>query len=255
MDSIAIAGVGLIGGSFALAMREAGFSGDIVGVSSPAAVRKAISLGTIDRGVTLEEAARRDLLFLAQPVSAIIETLRGLPSLVAASTIVTDAGSTKREIVKAAESLRNFTGGHPMAGKEVRGVEAADAKLFRGRPWLLTSEPPAELRRWIEAAGARIVILTAEDHDRLVALISHAPQLLSNVVAAVSEPGRGFAGPGLESMTRLAGSSFSIWRDILATNRDETVAALDRFLAEASRLRHALAAEDWTAIEKSFQKL
>jgi prephenate dehydrogenase len=255
VDSIAIAGVGLIGGSFALALREAGFAGEIAGVSSAETIRKAVSAGAIDRGIPLEEAARRDLLFLAQPVSGIIETVRRLPALAAPSTIVTDAGSTKRAIVTAAAGLANFTGGHPMAGKESRGIEAADAELFRGRPWLLTSPPPPELRRWIEAAGARLVVLTPEDHDRLVALISHAPQVLSNAIAAVAEPGREFCGPGLESMTRLAGSSYSIWRDILATNRDETGAALDRFISEASRLREALAVEDWDTVEKSFRNL
>lgn len=254
MDSIAIAGVGLIGGSFALAVRRTGFCGEIVGVSSAGTIAKAIALGAIDCGVTLEEAARRDLLFLAQPVAVIIDTLRRLRGALAPSTIVTDAGSTKREIVAAAEGLSNFVGGHPMAGKEMRGVENADADLFRGRPWLLTSEPPAELRHWIEATGARIIVLRADEHDRLVALISHAPQLLSNAIARVTQPGQAFGGPGLESMTRLAGSSFSIWRDILATNRDETAAALDRILAEASRLRQALTTEDWDEIAASFRK-
>lgn len=253
MDSIAIAGVGLIGGSFALAVREAGFAGEIVGVSSPSTISKAVERGTIDRGVSLQEAARRDLLFLAQPVSVIAETLRRLPDLIGSSTIVTDAGSTKRAIVEAAAGVPNFVGGHPMAGKEMRGIEAADANLFRGRPWLLTSEPPADLRRWIEATGAHIHVLSPEEHDRLVALISHAPQLLSNAIATVAKPGQSFAGPGLGSMTRLAASSFSLWRDILATNRDETAAMLEAFIAEASRLRSALAVEDWETIRRSFE--
>lgn len=253
MDSIAIAGVGLIGGSFALAVRQAGFRGEIVGVSSLATIGKARALGVIDRGVPLEEAARADLLFLAQPVSVIVDTLRRLPGLAGPSTIVTDAGSTKRAIADAARDLRNFTGGHPMAGKEARGVEAATADLFRGRPWLLTSEPPSPLRHWIEATGARISVVTPVEHDRLVALISHAPQMLSNAIARVTHPAQNFAGPGLESMTRLAGSSYSVWRDILATNRDETVAALDRIVAEASRLRDALQAEDWETVAASFR--
>jgi prephenate dehydrogenase len=252
VDSVAIAGVGLIGGSFALALREAGFRGEIVGLSSPATIEKAVARGIVARGVTLEEAAHCDLLFLAQPVSVIAATLRRLPGLTGAATIVTDAGSTKRAIVEAGADLPNFIGGHPMAGKEIRGVEAADAHLFRGRPWILTAEPPPVLRRWIEATGARVSVLPAAEHDRLVALVSHAPQLLSNAIASVTRPGRDFAGPGLESMTRLAGSSISVWRDILATNRDETIAALDRFLAETSRLRQALAAEDWEAISASF---
>jgi prephenate dehydrogenase len=250
--SIAIAGVGLIGGSFALALRKAGFEGEIVGHSSPATIAKATALGVIDRGATFDEAARCDLLFLAQPVSSIIESVRRLPGLTGPATIVTDAGSTKRVVVQAAQELANFTGGHPMAGKESRGVEAADADLFRGRHWLLTSEPPPTLRNWIESTGARIFVLSAEEHDLLVALVSHAPQLVSNAIASVTESSRSFGGPGLESMTRLSASSFEIWRDILTTNRQPTVAALDRLILEAQRLRHALDAEDWPTIERSF---
>jgi prephenate dehydrogenase len=253
VDSIAIAGVGLIGGSFALAVRQAGFRGEIVGVSSPATIAKAVAMGVIDRGVPLEDAAQRDLLFLAQPVSAIIETLRCLPALVSGSTLITDAGSTKRAIAESASGLARFTGGHPMAGKEARGVEAADPALFRGRPWLLTSEPPSELRRWIEAVGARISVIPADEHDRLVALISHAPQLLSNAIAQATRHHQEFAGPGLESMTRLAGSSYSVWRDILATNGDETAAALERIITDANRLREALVRGDWQTIAASFR--
>jgi prephenate dehydrogenase len=253
VDSVAIAGVGLIGGSFALALRKAGFTGDILGVSSPGTIARAIELGVVDRGATIEDAARCEWVFLAQPVSVILETLRHLPGLVSPSAIVTDAGSTKRAIVAAASGLANFTGGHPMAGKESRGVEAADADLFHGRPWLMTSEPPAQLREWVESVGALITVMPPEDHDRLVALISHAPQLLSNAISGATEASRGFAGPGLESMTRLAGSSFDVWRDILGTNRDNTVAALDRLIAEAQRLRDALDDEDWSSIEDSFR--
>lgn len=210
-------------------------------------------MGVIDRGVPLEDAAQRDLLFLAQPVSAIIETLRCLPALVSGSTLITDAGSTKRAIAESASGLARFTGGHPMAGKEARGVEAADPALFRGRPWLLTSEPPSELRRWIEAVGARISVIPADEHDRLVALISHAPQLLSNAIAQATRHHQEFAGPGLESMTRLAGSSYSVWRDILATNGDETAAALERIITDANRLREALVRGDWQTIAASFR--
>ncbi len=234
MRSVAIVGVGLIGGSFARALRQAGFAGEIVGVSSPATIAKAT--GVVDRGVTLEEAASCDLVFLAQPIFGIIETLGRLQT----TALVTDAGSTKRAICQAAAHLPNFLGGHPMAGKEVSGVENSDAELFRGRPWILTSTPPPEFREWLERIGARVMILGAEEHDHLVALSSHVPQLISNAIAKVSAPARAVAGPGLESMTRLSRSSFSLWRDIIATNRDEIGMALDDYIAAIQAQRDAL---------------
>lgn len=232
----------MIGGSFARALRQAGFSGDIVGVSSPATIEKAV--GVVDRGVSLEEAAACDLLFLAQPISGIIETLGRLRT----NTLVTDAGSTKRAICQAAGHLPNFLGGHPMAGKEVSGVENSDADLFRGRPWILTSPPPPEFQAWLERIGARVLVMSAEEHDHLVALSSHVPQLISNAIAKVSKPARAVSGPGLESMTRLSRSSFPLWRDIIATNRDEIGAALDDYIAAIQAQRDALGRGDDEAL-------
>ena len=128
-----------------------------------------------------------------------------------------------------------------MAGKEVRGVEHSDADLFQGRPWLFTSEPPSWLREWVAKIGARVRVTTPEEHDRLVALASHLPQLLSSALASVTEPARDAAGPGLESMTRLAASPYAIWQDIVETNRDEILAAYDELLATMHKHRRALA--------------
>ena len=143
--------------------------------------------------------------------------------------------------------LRNcaFLGGHPMAGKEQRGAEAADADLFRNRPWILTSrnEDPVELefRAWLEKFGARIRFLDAATHDRLVAWSSHLPQLASTALAAAlhdQQPvAASVAGPGLTDMTRLAMSSYDLWRDILDTNRVEVSAALDAYIARLQGLR------------------
>ncbi|HSV13378.1 MAG TPA: prephenate dehydrogenase/arogenate dehydrogenase family protein, partial [Tepidisphaeraceae bacterium] len=144
MNTVAIAGVGLIGGSFALALRKAGFQGTIIGVSSPATVQKALSLGVIDEAMPLAEAvSAADLVYLAQPISQILETLDVLDT----DALVTDAGSTKAVICDRARRLKRFVGGHPMAGKESRGVEHADADLFRGRPYVLTMHEP-QLETW-----------------------------------------------------------------------------------------------------------
>ena len=234
----------MIGGSFGLAARKAGFRGTIFGVSSPRTIEKAIARGAIDRGTTLSDAAgAADLLFLAQPISVILETLRGLKT----EAIVTDVGSTKAAICNAAKSLRGFVGGHPMAGKEISGIEAAEAGLFCGRPWVFTSEPPAALRALVASFGARILVMNAEDHDRMVAWSSHLPQLVSTALAGAvhqhAPDAVAVAGPGLRDMTRLAASPWDIWRDIIATNHDNVYAALDAYIARLESLREGLDAE------------
>jgi prephenate dehydrogenase len=203
----------------------------------------------VDRGISLEEAcAEADLIFLSQPISGILETLPKLNGLVRLGALVTDAGSTKKAIVdEAARSLTRcaFLGGHPMAGKELRGAVAADADLFRDRPWVLTAEldhPVARVfRKWIGLFGAREVILDAAAHDSLVAWSSHLPQLASTALAAVlgeQAPDAALvAGPGVLDMTRLALSSFDLWRDILGTNSDAIGTALDGYIEKLQSLR------------------
>ncbi|MEJ5367405.1 MAG: prephenate dehydrogenase/arogenate dehydrogenase family protein [Bryobacteraceae bacterium] len=254
METVVIAGVGLIGGSFGLALKGAGFRGRIVGVSSPATIRKALERGAIDEGAELEEAARRaDLVYLAGPIRAILEALPRLDGLLRPGALVTDAGSTKRQICAAGRKLRGaqFLGGHPMAGKERRGVEEADAELFRERPYLLTPESREEMQTpaarefagWLERIGAEPRVMTAEEHDRTVALSSHLPQMVSTALASALSGRDGVAeaaGPGLLDMTRLALSGWDIWQDILETNRDEIVRALDLFEEHLGALKARL---------------
>jgi prephenate dehydrogenase len=250
IEAAGIVGVGLIGGSFGLALRKAGFEGPILGISSPRSIERAVGRGAIDRGATLEEAAAVcDLLFLSQPISGILETLRKLDPLVRTDALVTDAGSTKQAIADEAQrSLRRcaFLGGHPMAGKELRGVAAADADLFRGRPWVFTSEPLTSgldhpFRKWVAAFGAREIVLDPVRHDRLVAFSSHLPQLASTALASLlgdrAPEAATVAGPGLLDSTRLAMSSFNLWRDILETNKAEVSAALDAYIGKLTALR------------------
>ncbi len=236
MNTVAIAGVGLIGGSFALALRKAGFQGKIVGVSSPATIQKALSVGVIDQGMTLAEAAASaDLIYLSQPISQIIETLDVLET----DALVTDAGSTKAVICEHGRRLKGFIGGHPMAGKESRGVEHADADLFRGRPYVLTAREP-QLETWIERFGARLVILDPVEHDKQVAFVSHLPQLLSTTLATVLAGKEQVAGPAAADLTRLALSPYDIWRDIFATNAEPIDAALVAFIARLEEVRAQL---------------
>jgi prephenate dehydrogenase len=236
VKTVAIVGVGLIGGSFALALRKAGFSGKIIGVSSPATVEKALSLGVIDQSMTLPEAAAAaDLVYLSQPISQILNTLDVLQT----EALVTDAGSTKAAICERGRRLKRFVGGHPMAGKESRGVEHADADLFRGRPYVLTAREP-RLESWIERFGARLVLLEPAEHDRQVAFVSHLPQLLSTTLAAVLAGKEQVAGPAAADLTRLALSPYDIWRDIIATNAEPIEAALGAFIARLEEVRAQL---------------
>lgn len=246
MKTLAIAGTGLIGSSFGLALKAAGIGVRILGVSSPPALRGALACGAVDEEATLEQAAfEADLIYLAQPIGRIIHTLMMLAPLVRPDAVVTDAGSTKVAINAAASLLPcRFVGGHPLAGKAQRGAAAADAGLFRDRPYVLTSEPPAEFAEWLEAIGAIPVRMTPEHHDRVVALTSHLPQLVSTALAAelssLDEADLGVSGPGLADMTRLAGSAWDIWADILQTNAGPVSAALDRYIARLQKLRASL---------------
>lgn len=259
METVAIVGVGLVGASFGLAIRQAGFTGEILGVSSPGAIIAARKMGAISDSATIEEACRRaDLIYLSQPVNRILSTISQLAPLVTAGTLVTDAGSTKVTIVRrAAERLPHteFIGGHPMAGKEKSGAEAADANLFRGRPYILapSSGPPSPhrtaFRDLLERIGANIIELDAQEHDRAVAFTSHLPQLVSTTLAStLAHQGNDrleeIFGPGLLDMTRLALSSAALWASILAENREPALRALDAFEEELHHVRQAVAASD-----------
>jgi prephenate dehydrogenase len=259
MNTVAIFGVGLIGGSFALALREAGFGGRILGVSSEKTLARALDLRVIDEPASGPEAAQRaDLIYLAQPILRIIEMLPELNTWVNPDALITDAGSTKRVIVERAAQVISrcqFLGGHPMAGREKFGVEAAEAGLFQGRPYVLTPrfEPEMETPRvrtlldWLRRIGSKPVVLDALEHDRIVAYTSHLPQLASTGLAALlegrSEPSTGIFGPALIDSTRLSLSSFEMWRDIFATNQDFIQEALRNYIAKLEEFRRDLEPE------------
>ena len=244
----------MIGASFGLALRQAGFDGEILGVSSPRAVDSAVEAGAIDRAAPLADAAgQADLIFLSSTIGRILDTVRHLDPLVRPGALVTDAGSTKCEIVDLArQTLRRcqFLGGHPMAGKETRGAVAADGRLFQGRTWVLTPDEPAELetpaaqqfRGWLERIGARLVVLDSDEHDRIVSLTSHLPQLVSTALAAMVGDVRRLevSGSGLTDMTRLAASSYDLWRDILATNTGHIERALAEYIQKLEHMRENL---------------
>ncbi len=256
MKTVAIVGVGLIGGSFALAIRKAGFSGRIIGVSSPGTINRALELGVVDEGLPLQKAAAEaDLIYLSQPILQIADSMAALNQWVRPEALITDAGSTKTVIANRAAttiSRCQFLGGHPMAGREKRGVDAAEADLFQGRPYVLTPRTEAgcilpmarELAVWIQRIGASTIILSPEEHDRIVAFTSHLPQLASTALAVMLAGRRdsksGVFGPALIDSTRLALSSFDIWGDILATNKDAIREALREYIATLQEFSEVL---------------
>jgi prephenate dehydrogenase len=265
METVAIVGVGLIGASFGLALRKAGFRGTIVGVSKPEALEEAKAIGAIDSSASLMEAcAAADLVYLSQTVDRIVETLQLLRPCVRPDVLITDAGSTKSTITQqAAKSLPDvaFIGGHPLAGKEKRGASAADATLFEGRPYVLTPlQGPVtphlpSFRSYLQRMGARLMELTAEEHDQAAAFTSHLPQLLSTVLASTlnlqkNENFDKVYGPGLLDMTRLAMSSSDLWAAILANNQASVLTALDAFADQLAALRAAVVSND---IHKFFE--
>lgn len=261
MKRLAIAGVGLIGGSFALALRAAGVDVRIAGIDLGRNLSTALANGVIDEVLPLEEAcAGADLIYLALPIGNILELLPRVAASCGENALVTDAGSTKSQIVQRAAEVfarGQFLGGHPMAGKETRGVIVAEAGLFRGRPYLLTPRHPSEMEtaparmlvEWIEAMGGRPAVMTPGEHDETVALTSHLPQMLSTALASLLDARESrdrlleAAGPGLIDSTRLALSPWGVWADIISTNRAAIEKALLAYEEQARKLRIALAGE------------
>jgi prephenate dehydrogenase len=254
-EKIGIIGLGLVGGSIALASRQVWPTSLVIGVDNKDVLETAMRLHAIDVAaddpVVLAEA---DVVILAAPVRQNLELLDTLDSNVRQAAVVTDTGSTKRAIVEAARHLPvrfTFIGGHPLAGAAVSGLEHARPDLFKDRPWLFTpsgERPGGALEKLLAFArglGARPRTLGASAHDRLLAYLSHLPQLTASALMqvvgdAVGRDGLELAGRGLADTTRLAASPSEIWKDIGATNADEIAAALDTLIEILQSLQRDL---------------
>ena len=240
---LALIGCGLMGGSFALALRQAGLVGQVAGFSASEGTRqKALQLGVIDLAChsAAEAAQGADLVLVAVPVSATEATLRAIDPVLSPEALVMDVGSTKGDVVAAARAalhqhLANFVPAHPIAGKEVAGIEHADAALYRDRQVILTplTENPSERvllahQVW-QALGSRVLELSPETHDASFAAVSHLPHLAAfALVNSVARQPHGaqhlsMAGPGFRDFSRIAASDPNVWRDILLANRDEVL--------------------------------
>ncbi len=258
INQITIIGAGLIGGSLALALKQQGFAGKIVGCDHEPVLAKALAMKAIDSAVSdpLAACAGSDVVVLAAPVSAIIDLLERLLPELPPHVLVTDTGSTKSEIMARAEAAldetarnpQRFLGGHPMAGKEHSGIEHASAALFENSVWFVTALAGAAVTEgkaseWtalLGGVGARVVPIDAESHDRLCAWCSQLPQMMSTALASclldfaekfeaesgATAPLHLAGGRALREMTRIAGSPYSMWRDIAMTNTDNIADAL-----------------------------
>ena len=258
-ETISIVGLGLIGGSVALAIRDRWPAVRIAGVDRKAVLAHALSSGAIDRGVdSAADAAEGDLIVLAAPVRQNLKLLAEVAQRLPATSIVTDVGSTKRDIVDTATALGcggSFVGGHPIGGAEQGGFGFARPDLFRHRPWIFTplAATPAiateRLFAFAQGLGARPSSMSAADHDRVMAFLSHLPQLTASALMDVigtstGESGLRLAGRGLVDTTRLASSPPDTWRDVCATNADALGEALDVLIARLSELRADLRGGD-----------
>jgi prephenate dehydrogenase len=260
---VAIIGTGLIGGSFALALRELFPAVSLIGYSRQGSCERARAAGVVDEATSDLAAGVRgaDLVYIALPIGASIESLGAIAKSAEPHALVTDACSTKTVICRAAKDQfrggARFFGAHPMAGKEQSGVEHADARLFHGAPYALMgieSDADARVQAFAEIVrgiGARPIWSDPETHDWAVGIVSHLPQLVSVALARVvqdetDETGLPLtlSGPGLQDMLRLAGSPYDIWRDILLTNTDNVSRALDRLAQAVDYLRTHLASRD-----------
>ena len=260
---IAVLGVGLIGGSIGLAAREHVEGAEVVGFGrSPERLERARELGAIDRGAaSVEDAlAGAEACFACGPVGALPAQVRAALAAADPGCVVTDVGSTKRQLVESVEDER-FVGGHPIAGAETSGVEHARADLFQGATWYLTPSPRSSgllferLHRVLVAFGARPIAIDAETHDRLLATVSHLPHVLANVL--VSQAARALAeeheplprvGPSFRDATRVAGASSAVWTDIYLANREAIAAEVEETAARLGEVAEALRRGDESAV-------
>jgi prephenate dehydrogenase len=268
---LALLGVGLIGGSVAAALKRAGTVGEIAGWSPGDDAAVARALGLVDVAAqSVEEAVEgADFVVLAAPVPAMPALFAQLRPALAPTAVVTDCGSTKRSVIDAArrelgEAFLRFVPGHPIAGSERSGPQAADAELFRGRRWLLCpvettpSQHCEAVRQLLEPTGAIFESIEAQLHDRLFAEVSHWPHAVAFALSAsiaggeLAEQAISYSGAGLRDTTRVGASSPQLWADILLDNRDACLDSARRFRDRMARVEAALESNDRDALIEVF---
>jgi len=270
-NKIVIFGVGLIGGSFALALKEAGAAREIVGLGRrPESLAEAVRLGVIDRAATeAKEVADADLVLVASPVGQMPEIFARIAPHLGDKTVVTDGGSTKNDVIAAAraalgEKIAAFVPAHPIAGAENSGAAAAKSDLYMGRKVVITPLPEnsEEARSKVEKAwrlcGAKIHLLEPEQHDRVFAAVSHLPHFLAFALVrdlalrADADVFFDFAASGFRDFTRIAASHPEMWRDICIANRDALLEEISAYQKQVEEFKVALQNRDGAALEEGF---
>ncbi len=264
---LAVVGVGLIGGSLALSLRSRGAVGEVIGLShDPASIQKALELGIIDRIGTYQDLALANVIVIATPVSAVESVCAAIKPVLAPNTIVTDVCSTKQQVIAAArrglgDRIGQFVPGHPIAGAETSGPQAAQPFLYEQKQAILTplpentSESIALLTSLWEACGSTVSHMSAQEHDRIFAAVSHMPHLLSALyMYSLLDDGQTakklqFAGTGFRDFTRIAAGAPVMWRDIFSSNRDCMLEEITRFQACLEQARQLLEADNTSAFE------
>ncbi|WP_394807729.1 prephenate dehydrogenase [Nitrosomonas sp.] len=276
LNKLVIIGVGLIGGSFALALRKAGLVKHIVGVGrSKQNMQCAVECGVIDEIAADMTSAlyQTDLVFLAMPVGQTAHIMERIAPHLQANTIITDAGSTKQDVIAAArhhlpmQNRHHFVPGHPIAGTEQSGAQAAQADLYRNKHVILTPLPETSMdavervsELW-QACGAQVSLMPANEHDQVLAATSHLPHILAFTMMnhlhhSTSNPEDllRFAGSGFRDFTRIASSSPEMWRDICLANREALLEQIDAYQNELKALQEMLKNNDGGVLEKSFSQ-
>lgn len=276
LNKLVVIGVGLIGGSFALALRKVGLVKHITGLGrSPGNMQRALELGVIDEIATDTATAMHsaDLVFLAMPVGQTAAIMEHIAPYVHANTLITDAGSTKQDVVSAArhylpiQNRYHFVPGHPIAGAEHSGVQAAQADLYSNKHVILTPLPETDrgsveriFRLW-QACGAEVSLMPADEHDRVLAATSHLPHILAftlmnHLQHSTDDPASllRFAGSGFRDFTRIASSSPEMWRDICLANREALLQQIESYQRELNDLKELLENQDSETLKLSFSR-
>lgn len=268
---IAIIGVGLIGGSFALSLKKSGFKGKIAGIGRKKAnLIRAKRLGAIDEYYIAPSKGVKDadLILLATPVGSFQKIIKEIRGMLKSGAIVTDVGSVKAEVIKKLEPLMpegvSFVGGHPIAGKECSGVTAAFPGLFNNTRCIITPTSTTDkkalkevIRLW-KRMGAKTVLMTPEEHDVIFAAVSHLPHVAAyamiNTITDLKEKILSHGGRGLRDMTRIALSPPELWRDICLYNKENIIKSLEGFLRSVKHIKRLIENSEWKRLEKEFQK-
>ncbi len=271
LNKISIIGLGLIGGSLALAIKQSGFEGEITGIGrSENNLIRAKEMGMIDTFSTnhADGVTDADLVVLASPVGQFEEIVNNIKNNLKSGSIVTDVGSVKTNIVKRLDVIIpqgvSFVGAHPIAGKECSGIDASSGDLFRNAKCIITPSSSSadhaieEVIRLWESVGAVILHMSPEEHDLIFAAVSHLPHVIAyatiNTIMEVNPNILHFGGAGLKDMSRIALSPADLWRDICAFNKDEVIKILNKFSSSISNMIDLLEKSDWPGLEKEFMQ-